>query len=78
MLKTVLLLYLLQFVGSAVIKQGYLMVEILVQKVFLWLKSLVCKIIQCLPILLSFVAGLDVVLGFTAINARHLKLDYNY
>ncbi len=78
MLKTVLLLYLLQFVGSAVIKQGHLMVEILVQKVFLWLKSLVCKIIQCLPILLSFVTGLDVVLWFTAINARHLKWDYNY
>ena len=78
MLKTVLFLYLLQFVGSAVIKQGHLMVEILVQKVFLRLKSLVCKIIQCLPILLSFVAGLDVVLWFTAINARHLKLDYNY
>ncbi len=74
LVKTVLLLYLLQFVGRAVVQHGHLLVEIRVQKVILVIKSLICVIILGLLILRAVVAGYDVLLGFGwTFNARHLK-----
>jgi len=74
LVKTILLLYLLQFVGHAVVQHGHLLVEIRVQKVVLVIKSLICVIILGLLILLAVIAGYNVLLGFCwTFNVLHLK-----
>jgi hypothetical protein len=73
LVKTILLVYLLQFVGRAVVQHGHLLVEIRVQKVVLVIKSLICMIILGLLILRAVVACYNVLLGFGwTINALHL------